>query len=169
MVKKSISLLSFLFLISCAQNSLNEDFTQPQRLYIIEKPVYPFLEKIPLPDDPQLREFEADMPRDLSKKVVKNTTECKKASQKERETRRFKEKCEEHPVILDSNIYLGFDEKNWLNLQYNFIVLKEKIEEFKKIIGIYNEKIDKMKENQEKDMKEFENKLSKIRESQKNQ
>lgn len=56
--------------------------------------------------------FELDVPRDTSKRVVKNDAACKAVGEAD-QNEEFWSRCGIHPVDRDSNLVIGFDRKNY--------------------------------------------------------
>jgi len=77
-----------------------------------------------VPPPVRLVPFQADMPRDLTQLTVKNVTNCVSIPEEERDER-FWARCGEHPIVPNSNIYIGFSQQNWNNIQTNLITLQE--------------------------------------------
>lgn len=71
----------------------------------------PALTAIQKPPAPNLTGFELDVPRDMSKQVPKNTTECLKIPEADRNVAYWRI-CGTHPVDPNSNLVAGFDEEN---------------------------------------------------------
>jgi len=104
---------------------------------VITKNSYPELPDIqPLPSL-NLRAWKHDVPRDMSKIVPKNTTECINVPEEKR-NKAYWNKCGEHPILPDSNIYIGFDQFNWNIILENFAKLREQIFKYEQRIKEIN-------------------------------
>lgn len=116
---------------------------------VINTNVYPEMPDIEPVDDPNLAPFQADVPRDLSVLSVKNLTACRVDTIEdpdrpwvilptEEQSSNWWSRCGEHPVVPDSNIFLGFDQDNWYIIVENFAKLKEALHRYKARIDEIN-------------------------------
>jgi hypothetical protein len=99
---------------------------------------YPELPDIPMPMEPTLIAWQYEVPRDLSKTEPRNSRECQNVQEKDRDDA-YWDKCGVHPVIHDSNVLYGFDQRNWNIMLTNFVKLREYIVELKARIDVANE------------------------------
>lgn len=106
---------------------------------------YPDLPNI---DKPEviLLPVQADIPRDMSKTQVKDIPECKVTP--------TPPNCLENKPLSGTNIFIGFDQANWINWQANFGRLQNAIKERDIRIDEVNRQHDdwraKNKENEKK-------------------
>ncbi len=105
---------------------------------VVQVTSYPELPDIPLPPEPVLLPWEYEVPRDMSRKEPKNTPECERVPEKDRDEA-YLQRCGEHPVIRDSNVLFGFDQRNWNILLTNFSKLREYIFQLRARIDLANE------------------------------
>lgn len=131
MGKKAITIFALLFLAGCATVPQN---STPATTVIVK---YPELPPIPIPPMPTLKPFKFDIPRDMSRWEVKNTTKCKSVPEEQRDEK-FWTECGIHPPIPNTNIFLGFDRENYENLIHDLIVLKEHILTLEKLLQEVN-------------------------------
>jgi hypothetical protein len=105
---------------------------------VVQTMAYPELPDIQLPIEPALLPWEYEVPRDLSRTEPKATPECQRVPEKERDEA-YLERCGEHPVIRDTNVLFGFDQRNWNLLLSNFSKLREYIFQLKARIDLAND------------------------------
>lgn len=151
--KTLLIFLLVVFLLPGCQTTTTTMTPSPS-VQIIEKPVFPVLNEYKIPEEPELIPFVVDMPRDTTKRTVKNVTECVSVKEEKR-NEEFWKKCGEHPIITDSNIYVGFDLENWNNLQSNFFRLREYINTLKSIIKEINFRISEIKQSEKEETEKF--------------
>lgn len=118
-----VSLLA-LFTAACGQSTGTGQFRPTTNVQVITQTAYPEFPNIPVPPPVRLVPFQADMPRDLSQTVIRNVTDCRNVPEEQQDDR-FWARCGEHPIIPNSNIYIGFSQGNWNNIQTNLIKLQE--------------------------------------------
>jgi hypothetical protein len=114
--------------------------TQPEvktKVEVVNTTSYPELPDIQMPLEPALIPWEYDVPRDMSKFEPKNE-ECRKTPETARDEA-WDKKCGVNPVIRDSNVLYGFDQRNWNIMLSNFARLREYIIQLKARIDIANE------------------------------
>lgn len=129
--------LAVALLAGCASARLTA--TEPvSSVRLIQTTTYPELPDIPLPMEPVLLPWEYEVPRDLSRMVPKTTADCERASDKPPDDV-YWARCGEHPVIVDSNVLFGFDQRNWNILLSNFSKLREYIQQLKARVDLANE------------------------------
>jgi hypothetical protein len=124
-------------LAGCASSS----FSVPEpvtTVRMVQVTNYPELPEIQMPLEPDLLPWEYEVPRDLSRTEPKNTTECLRVPDKERDNA-FWAKCGENPVIRDTNVLFGFDQRNWNIMLSDFSKLREYIVQLKARIDLANE------------------------------
>jgi hypothetical protein len=124
-------------LAGCGQMGLkNPEPTSSVR--VVQTVSYPELPDIPLPPEPQLLPWEYEVPRDLSRKVPRNAPECLRVADKDRDDA-YWDQCGENPVIRDSNVLFGLDQRNWNVMLSNFSKLREYITQLKARVELGNE------------------------------
>ncbi len=124
-------------LVGCASASLSGP--QPQTtVRLVQVTAYPELPDIALPLEPELLAWEYEVPRDLSRIVAKSTAECQRVPDKERDNA-YWARCGENPVIRDTNVLFGFDQRNWNIMLTDFSKLREYIVQLKARIELANE------------------------------
>ena len=124
-------------LSACADTGLK----QPEPITtvkVIQTTSFPELPDIQTPLEPTLIPWEYEVPRDMSKTEPKNTTECLGVAEKDRGDA-FWERCGEHPVIRDTNVLFGFDQRNWNIMLSNFSKLREYVLQLRARIDLANE------------------------------
>lgn len=100
---------------------------------------YPELPDIPMPIEPALIAWEYDTPRDLAAKPEpKNTEKCRGIAEKDRDES-YWERCGIQPVVEKSNIFYGFDERNWNIMISDFAKLREYVVQLKARIAVAND------------------------------
>ncbi len=105
---------------------------------VIQTTSYPELPDIQLPVEPVLLPWEYEVPRDLSRLQPKNTPDCERVPDKERDDA-YWARCGERPVIRDTNVLFGFDQRNWNIMLSNFSKLREYIIQLKARVDLANE------------------------------
>ena len=105
---------------------------------VIQVASYPELPDILMPLEPQLLPWEYEVPRDLSKMEPKSTPECERVADKDRDTG-YWARCGQNPVIRDTNVLFGLDQRNWNIMLSNFSKLREYIVQLKVRIDLANE------------------------------
>ena len=105
---------------------------------VVNTTTYPELPDIQMPVEPTLTAWEYDVPRDMSKLDAANTAKCQDVVDKDRDDA-YWARCGIHPVVPDSNVLYGFDQRNWNIMLSNFGKLREYIVELKARIGLANE------------------------------
>jgi len=117
------TILVVLSLAACAQTP--EPSRMPQTsVTVVNTTAYPEFPDLPIPPDVKLLPFKVDFPRKSGELVVKNITACVNVSEEAQDVR-FWARCGENPIDSNSNIFIGFDQPNWNNLNSNFEILKE--------------------------------------------
>lgn len=126
-----------LLLSGCALNKpVNPEPVTTVR--VVQVTAYPELPDIPLPVEPVLLPWEYEVPRDMSRKEPRPTPDCERVPDKERDDA-FWQRCGENPVVRDSNVLFGFDQRNWNILLANFSKLREYIFQLRARIDLANE------------------------------
>lgn len=105
---------------------------------VVQTTSYPELPDIQMPIEPELLPWEYEVPRDMSRIEAKKTAECEHVPDKERD-KAFWDRCGEHPVIRDTNILFGLDQRNWNILLTDLAKLREYIVQLKSRIDLANE------------------------------
>ncbi len=105
---------------------------------VIQVTSYPELPDILMPLEPQLLPWEYEVPRDLSKMEPKSTPECERVADKDRDTG-YWARCGQNPVIRDTNVLFGLDQRNWNIMLSNFSKLREYIVQLKARVDLANE------------------------------
>ncbi len=120
-------------------NSMRLSVPEPvSTVRVIQTTTYPELPDIQLPAEPVLLPWEYEVPRDLSRIVAKSTPDCEKVPDKERDDA-YWARCGERPVIRDSNVLFGFDQRNWNIMLSNFSKLREYIFQLRARIDLAND------------------------------
>ena len=122
-------------LVACESTRLKEPEVKT-KVEVVTTTSYPELPDIPLPLEPALIAWEYDVPRDLSKIEPKNP-ECRKTPEAKRDDA-WERDCGVHPVLHNSNVMYGFDQRNWNILQSNLTKLREYIVQLKARIETAN-------------------------------
>ncbi len=124
-------------LAGCASSALS--IPEPAAtVRVVQVVSYPELPDIALPLEPELLAWEYEVPRDLSRIVPKNTSECLRVADKERDNA-YWARCGENPVIRDTNVLFGFDQRNWNIMLADFSKLREYIVQLKARVELANE------------------------------
>lgn len=113
------------------------DFVPKSTVQVITRMSYPEFPDIEPISSVNLIPWKHDVPRDMTKTVAKNTTECQKVLDDAR-NETYWNKCGEHPIITDSNIFVGFDQENWNIILENFAKLREQLFRYQKRIEEVN-------------------------------
>jgi hypothetical protein len=137
--------------------------TQPDpvtTVKVVNETSYQALPDIQLPPEPALIAWEYSVPRDMSQVVPKDETcaktpeaarnddwnkrcvmpkdeECAKTPEAARNDA-WRQRCAMHPIVLNSNILLGFDQANLNIMLEDFTKLREYIFQLKQRIDIAN-------------------------------
>ncbi len=131
----SLVLVAFA-LAGCASSSLS--VPEPATtVRVVQVTSYPELPDIELPLEPELLPWEYEVPRDLSRTEPKNTPDCLRVPDKERDNA-YWARCGENPVIRDTNVLFGFDQRNWNIMLSDFSKLREYIVQLKARIELAN-------------------------------
>jgi hypothetical protein len=118
----------------------NMRLTEPEvktKVEVVNLTSYPELPDIQMPLEPALIPWEYEVPRDMSRFEPKND-ECRKTPETARDDSWDKE-CGSHPVIHDSNVLYGFDQRNWNIMLSNLGKLREYVNLLKARIELANE------------------------------
>jgi hypothetical protein len=102
----------------------------------VNRTSYPELPDIPLPPEPVLVPWEYDVPRDMSRLEPKNA-ECRKVPEAKRDAA-WDRDCGVHPVLPNSNVLYGFDQRNFNIMLSNLTKLREYIVQLKARIDTAN-------------------------------
>ena len=122
---------------------------QGSSVVILEKPSYPILEEVEIPEEPSLIPMNVDLPRREYNEEYQS--ECSAISGIEEK----KEECKKSGIVFDTNLYVGFDLKNWENLQINLIRIREYSYSLRKILEEINMRIREIKEDETRETEEF--------------
>lgn len=87
----------------------------------------------------KLEDCRWDIPRNTKELVIKNESKCK-STDVEKTSEWFKNDCLEHPVDVDSNLMIGFDEKNYLCFVRNMETIRYTLKSYNERIKLYNTK-----------------------------
>lgn len=124
-MKRSVFvILALLGLGACAASPEPVNRIPQTTVTVVNTTAYPEFPDIPIPPNVRLLPFQVDFPRRMDELVVKNVTNCVNVSEEARDDR-FWARCGENPVDTSSNIFIGFDQTNWNNVNSNFEILKE--------------------------------------------
>ncbi len=153
-----------LLLSGCANPNNPKEFSPVSKVEVVTSTVYPEFPPLTIPNELKLLTVKMDMPRDLSTLVIKDTEECNSVLKEDRDEI-FWKKCGENPIIENSNIYIGFDLRNYNNFLINLNRLKERILVLTGIIEQANNQrlswIEKARLEKERVLKEIEEKTQK--------
>lgn len=119
-----IGLPFLLLLAGCASTPAPVDRVPQTTVTVVNTTAYPEFPDLPIPPNVRLLPFKVDFPRKSGELVVKNITNCVNVPAEER-NERFWARCGENPIDTNSNIFIGFDQPNWNNVNSNFEILKE--------------------------------------------
>ncbi len=136
MIKTKVltALAALLLLGACANNTGFNPKSTVRVVTSMSYPEFPNVEPLlPLNVIP----WQADVPRDMTKTVVQNLTTCKKVPEEEQDDA-FWNRCGEHPIVTNSNIFIGFDQTNWNIIIENFAKLREQLFKYQKRIEEVN-------------------------------
>jgi hypothetical protein len=113
---KKLYIVPFLFLLAaCGDKST-----------VLTVTYYPEMPDLPLCSASSLRVPEAEYPRKMNAEpFVRNLTTCKSTDPKERSTAAWMERCLEKPIDTESNIFIGFNQQNWTELNFNLAQINE--------------------------------------------
>jgi len=107
--------------------------------------VYPELPEIkPLPDM-SLIPFRWDYPRDMSRLAPKSSKKCLETPDVERNGV-YWETCGENPPMLNSNIFIGFDQDNFRKFEIYMKKIKARLIQYKERLRIINKQREKWRE-----------------------
>ena len=132
-IKVLTAFTALLLLGACQQIGFNPQST----VRVVNSMSYPEFPNVQPVSPVNLIPWQADIPRDMTKTVVKNVTSCVKVPEDERDNA-FWNRCGEHPIITNSNIYMGFDLLNWNIIIENFAKLREQIFKYQKRVEEVN-------------------------------
>lgn len=126
MSKKNLALGGIaLFLMGCAGTELPPvDRTPITTVEVVNTTAYPEFPNLPVPPEVRLLPFQTDFPRKRDETTIKNISSCINVPEDQQDDR-FWERCGENPIDTNSNIFIGFDQQNWNNVQSNFNTLRE--------------------------------------------
>ena len=85
--------------------------TTTTRVVSVTQTVIPERAKLDIPK-PNINNWEFDIPRDTSQRIVKNTTDCKAVKETDY-TEQFWKTCGIHPPAKNSNLVVGLDKTNY--------------------------------------------------------
>ena len=141
-------------LAGCANNRL----TIPEpvtTVKVVQTTSYPELPDILLPLEPELLTWAYEVPRDTSRTVLINSAKCRALSDKGREDSAVPDECQEHPVIADTNVLFGFDQRNWNILLTNFSKLREYIFQLRARVELANKSRQEWRDKAEQERRRF--------------
>lgn len=120
-----VSGFALLALVGCGGMELPPvDRTPITTVEVINTTSYPELPNLPMPPEVRLLPFKTDFPRKRDETTIKNISSCINVPEEQQDDR-FWERCGENPIDTKSNIFIGFDQANWNNLQSNLNTLRE--------------------------------------------
>lgn len=108
-----------------------------RKLEVVNTTSYPELPDIPMPPEPALIPWEYEVPRDTSKFEPKNE-KCRAVAEDKRDDD-WDRQCGVHPVVADSNVLYGFDQRNWNIMLSNLAKLREYIAQLKERLELANQ------------------------------
>lgn len=126
MLRLSVIILGLLLLLlaGCASDPEPVNRIPQTTVTVVNTTAYPEFPDITIPPDVKLLPFQVDFPRKMNELTIKNVTNCVNIPEEERDER-FWARCGENPIDTNSNIFIGFDQPNWNNVNSNFEILKE--------------------------------------------
>lgn len=128
---------------------------------VVQATSYPELPDIQMPIEPELLPWEYEVPRDMSRIEAKKTADCERVPDKERD-KAFWDRCGEHPVIRDTNILFGLDQRNWNILLTDLAKLREYIVQLKSRIDLANESRQEWRRKAEEERRKVEDERRKV-------
>jgi len=152
---KKIILLGSIFFILAGCESASKLIESKPSVVIVTQNIYPELPDIELPTEIKLLPMNVDVPRDMTKREVINKKECLDVLDKDRNNA-FWERCGQFAVILNSNIFLGFDQTNWNNFVINMKMSQEELFKLRERIHAINEQRAKWRKMAEDERKRIE-------------
>jgi len=132
---KALTAFVALLLLGACQNV--DGFNPQSTVRVVTATSYPEFPNVEPVSPVNLIPWTANVPRDMTKTVAKNTTACQKIPEDERNTA-YWNRCGEHPIITNSNIFMGFDQTNWNIIIENFAKLREQLFKYKKRVEEVN-------------------------------
>jgi len=135
-----VGAVSILALGACAKPpSRQTTFTPQTTVRVVSEVKYEQLPGIDVPETPALKPVAYDLPRDTAAApIVKTTTECLSVPTAQQDLA-FWERCGQFPIDPDSNIFIGMDQENFNNLNYNMETLRQYVAVLKERIAIAND------------------------------
>lgn len=104
---------------------------------VINTTTYPELPDIePLPPLGLLK-WKHDVPRDMDKVQPKSLMSCINVPENKRNEAYWR-RCWEHPPLPNTNIFVGFDQTNWLIIFENFAKLRERLFQYQARLDAVN-------------------------------
>ena len=119
MTKKISAILFLFFMTSCQSVTKKSGDFHDVEIFI--------------PPPPTLKPFKFDIPRDTTRLVVRNTSDCMNVPEDER-NEEFWKKCGIHPPLDNTNIFIGLDRESFKNLLYDLEVMEEDGKMLRKIL-----------------------------------
>ena len=142
---KVLIALAALFLLSACESTR---FDPKSTVRVVTSMSYPEIPNIEPLLPVNLIPWLADIPRDMTKTVAKNITSCRKISEEDRDDA-YWNRCGEHPITSNSNIFIGFDLTNWNIIIENFAKLREQIFKYQKRMEEVNRQRESWREKAE--------------------
>lgn len=137
-----LTIAASIILIGCGSVGLNDTFKPKTSVRFITTTTYPEFPNIQPVSPVNLIPWIHEAPRNTEKVVVKNISTCIKVAEEDRD-RAFWNRCGENPILLNSNIFVGFDQQNWNIILENFAKLRETLYQYKqRIIAINKQRED---------------------------
>ncbi len=131
---KVLTALTALLLLGACEST---GFDPKSTVRVVNSMSYPEFPNVQPVFPVNLIPWQADVPRDMTKTVVKNLTSCKKVPENEQDDA-FWNRCGEHPIVTNSNIFIGFDQTNWNIIIENFAKLREQLFKYQKRVEEVN-------------------------------
>jgi len=140
-----IAVTALLLLGACASNT---GFNPKSTVRVVTSMSYPEFPNVEPLLPVNVIPWQADVPRDMTKTVTKNLTSCRKVPEEDRDDA-YWNKCGEHPIVTNSNIFIGFDQTNWNIIIENFAKLREHLFKYQKRIDEVNRQREAWREKAE--------------------
>lgn len=155
-----ICIISLLTLSGCVSDG---NFQPKTNVRLVTTNVYPELPDIEPVEAVNLIPWVADVPRDTSVLSVVSTVACRSVGTHEdpdhpgvilpdeSQSDSWWTRCGEHPILPNSNVYIGFDQQNWNIIQEDFAKLRETIFRYQKRLEEVNNQRQRWREKAEKE------------------
>lgn len=114
-------------LAGCSTTNKPTPFVPQTTVRVVTHTVYPTLSEINVPKSPSLKQVTWDYPRDTTtEEVIRNTTVCRAVPVAE-QTVEFWAECGQFPIDPTSNLFIGLNQENYNNLNFNLETMRQHI------------------------------------------